>query len=57
MPYRHLKWDTIQDPTRRTVFQHTDMYLFDTYGMLQRSLHRTKTGAAAISARLWCFFA
>jgi hypothetical protein len=35
MPYRHLKWDTIQDPVRQSVFQHTDMYLFDTYGMLR----------------------
>lgn len=35
MPYSHLKWDTIQEPIRQRVFQHTDMYLFDIYGMLR----------------------
>ncbi len=35
MPYCHLKWKTIQDPSKKSIFEHTDMYLSDTYGMLR----------------------
>ena len=34
MPYSPLNWRTLQDPMRQVVY-HTDMYLFDTYGMLR----------------------
>ena len=35
MPYSHLKWNIIQDPISKSVFQQANMYLFDIYGMLR----------------------
>jgi hypothetical protein len=35
MPYSHLKWETTEDPIRKSVFRNTNMYLFDIYGMLR----------------------
>lgn len=35
MSYTHLKWRPLRDSHLKEVFEHTDMYLFDAYGMLR----------------------
>jgi len=35
LPYKHLNWTSFEDAKLKEVFEHTEMYLFDVYGMLR----------------------